>query len=321
MRLPLHLSTAAVTTIMVGSVTAVSIGLAGGPRDDFALHDRPAPAEARAPAAVVAAPPPSAAEPRPREPGLDLAAEVSVDIDGFLSWAVLDRRTGERAGANQRRTTTTESMIKIWLAADLLRRESRGDREPGEQWLAEARRAIRVSHNGAAERLYQAGGRNAVVERMIESCGLQDTRGYPGYWSRTLISARDAVRLGECVADGTAAGKEFTGWVLKQMRQVRGGTNPSDQPMDGGGEGGYWGIVDGLPPEVLDDGVAIKNGWTALSRTGNWHVNCLAVTDNWVMAVLMQYPAGRSLDYGAQRCARVAAQLVVPAAAPPQRVE
>lgn len=236
-------------------------------------------------------------------------------IDGFLSWAALDLRTGERAGSrNQGRTTSSESMIKVWLAADYLRRHSRGDQEPGQAWLAVARRAIRISHNDAAERLYRAGGGNAVVKRMIDRCELTDTEGYPGYWSRTQISARDAVRLGECIADGSAAGKGYTGWLIKQMREVRGTTDPSDQPMPNGGEGGRWGIIDGLPPQILDEGVAIKNGWTALSRTGNWHVNCLALTDGWVMAVLMQYPAGKGLDYGARRCASVATQLVVPTA-------
>lgn len=245
---------------------------------------------------------------------MDLTAPVAIGIDGFLSWAALDLRTGERAGSrNQQRTTTSESMIKIWLAADYLRRHSAGDRRPGEDWLAVARRAIRISHNGAAERLYWAGGGHPVVARMIDRCGLTDTEGRPGYWSRTRISARDAVRLGACVADGSAAGHEYTGWLLAQMRNVRGTTDRSDQPMPNGGEGGRWGIIDGLPPEVLARGVAIKNGWTALSRTGNWHVNCLALTDDWVMAVLMQYPAGNGLEYGARRCARVAAQLVPPA--------
>jgi hypothetical protein len=80
--------------------------------------------------------------------------------------------------------------------------------------------------------------------------------------------------------------------------------------MAGGGEGGRWGIIDGLPAEVLDRGVSIKNGWTALSRTGDWHVNCLAITDDWVMAIVMQYPVAHDLEYGVERCAGVARQLV-----------
>lgn len=333
MPLRLHALTAALTSIIVGGVTVVAVGFGGDasapvPAPRAAVPSAPPPASAPPtpdpptpdpPAPDPAAPfAPRATDPRPPEPGLDLAATVAVDIDGFLSWAALDLQTGERTGSrNQRRTTTSESMIKVWLAADYLRRNSRGGREPGKDWLATARRAIRISHNGAAERLYQAGGGNAVVTRMIDRCRLTDTEGYPGYWSRTRISARDAVRLGECIVDGSAAGKEYTGWLIKEMREVRGTTDPSDQPMPNDGEGGRWGIIDGLPPEVLDQGVAIKNGWTALSRTGNWHVNCLALTDDWVMAVLMQYPAGNGLEYGAKRCASVAEQLVVAAPAVP----
>jgi hypothetical protein len=313
-----QLLTTALTLIMVGAVSAVSVGFSDGSRADLPRPDPPTPVQAAVaagPPAPAPAPSPSPSPtPEPRRPGLDLTADVSVKIDGFLSWAALDLRTGERAGSkNQRRTTTTESMIKVWLAADYLRRHSGDGQKPGKAWLAEARRAIRISHNGAAERLYQAGGSDAVVDRMIKRCGLRDTKAYPYYWSRTRISARDAVQLGVCLADGTAAGKRYTDWLLRQMREVKGSTRASDQPMPGGGEGGYWGIVDGLPPEVLDGSVAIKNGWTALSRTGNWHVNCLAITEDWVMAVLMQYPAARSLGYGARRCASVAEQLVVPA--------
>lgn len=247
----------------------------------------------------------------PEEPGLDLDADVNVDTEGFFSWAALDRESGRTAGSdNLDETSSTESTIKAWLVADLLRTRAEADQEPSERELEDARLAIRDSHNGAAERLYQEGGSNDVVERMIEMCGLTDTEVYPYWWSRTEISARDTVRLGECLANGTAAGPEWTDWLLEEMRNVRGSTAPEDQPMSNGGEGGDWGIVDGLPESVREDGVAVKNGWTAIGRTNSWHVSCLAITDDWVISVLMRYPVSESLDYGAQRCAEVAEQLV-----------
>jgi hypothetical protein len=65
-----------------------------------------------------------------------------------------------------------------------------------------------------------------------------------------------------------------------------------------------------LPADVADSDVAIKNGWTRIGRDSSWHVNCLAITDSWVIAVMMRYPAEYSLDYGAERCASVARQLL-----------
>lgn len=260
----------------------------------------------------------SPAEPGPVEPGprslAEPPAEVTVAIDGFLAWAALDRRTGETvASPNASETSSTESMIKVWIVSDHLRRTAEQGDQPSEESLRDARLAIRDSHNLAAERLYAAGGRDAVVNRMVEICGLADTHipvGGSGWWSRTQMSARDAVRLGACLADGAAAGPEWTDWVLAEMRAVRGTTADSDQRADDGFEGGRWGIIDGLPESVRAGGVAIKNGWTRIGATSSWHLNCLAVTDDWVMAVMMRYPAEYSLDYGAERCASIASQLV-----------
>jgi hypothetical protein len=174
-----------------------------------------------------------------------------------------------------------------------------------------ARDAIRDSDDYAAERLYAAGGHNEVVERMIDMCGLTDTEIYPFWWSRTELTAVDAIRMGECIANGTAAGPEWTGWVLNEMRQVRGTTADADQLTEEGFEGGRWGIIDGLPSEIDIAEVSIKNGWTRIGDTGSWHLNCLALTPEWVLAVLMRYPASESLDYGADQCASVANQLFI----------
>ena len=255
-------------------------------------------------------------EPPPPDPGPDLNAKVSVSVDGgFLAWAGLDRRTG-RLVSSGGRTNTIESMVKPWIVADFLRRVAESGDQPTEQELAYGERAIRDSDDVGAEVLYLAGGGDAVIQRMIDRCGLTDTTMHPGWWSRTEITAADAVRVGECLVNGTAAGPEWTDWVLDQMRHVRGTTDPEDQRSEERFEGGHWGIIDGLPPAVPAEQVAIKNGWTRIGATNSWHLNCLAVTDDWVIAVLMRYPAENSLDYGADRCASVAEQLF---ARPPAR--
>ena len=64
------------------------------------------------------------------------------------------------------------------------------------------------------------------------------------------MTAQDAVRLGECVKNGTAAGPKWTEWVLEEMRNVWGTTAKKDQQRTRGG--GRWGIIDGLPKEILD---------------------------------------------------------------------
>lgn len=233
---------------------------------------------------------------------------VTTDFAGdFLGWAMLDRATGSMVGSNLDETSSTESMIKSWLVADFLRRQAAAGQAPDADDLVQAREAIRWSDDDAAQVFYEASGEDDSVNRMIRMCELEDSIVYPGWWSRTQMSPRDAVQLGECLADGTAAGPVWTDWLLDQMRQVEGSTAPDDQEKTRGG--GRWGIIDAVPV-TQSDSVAIKNGWTSIKSDGNWHVSCLAITDDWIMSVMMRYPSENGLDYGADTCQEVARQLL-----------
>lgn len=222
---------------------------------------------------------------------------VSVGVDGFVSWALLDRRTGAISGSanHASATSSTESMIKIWIAADHLRLAEATGHTPSRQRLDELVTMIRDSDNEAADDIYELDGGNDVVDRMISTCGLTDTTVADGRWSRTQTTARDAVRLGRCVADGRAAGHAWTPWILTQMRKVRGE--------------GRFGIIDALPLGLADT-TAIKNGWTLVGDDGDWHVACLAVQERWILAVLTRYDGSHSLSYGAGVCADVTRQLM-----------
>jgi hypothetical protein len=80
--------------------------------------------------------------------------------------------------------------------------------------------------------------------------------------------------------------------MLNEMRHVRGE--------------GFFGIPNALPgPQAAT--VAIKNGWT-LHSGGTWHVNCLGIHDDWVLAVMTYYPGSLGLAYGASVCEQVARQ-------------
>jgi hypothetical protein len=186
-------------------------------------------------------------------------------------------------------------MIKAWIAADYLRLQAAGGRTPSGQRLNELTTMIRDSDDQAAQDIYRLDGSDTVVKRMISTCRLTDTTVVNGWWSRTQITARDATRLGLCVADGRAAGRTWTPWLLTQMRQVRGE--------------GRFGIIDALPASV-SAGTAVKNGWTLIQEDGDWHVACLAIQDQWVLSVLTRYDGSRGLAYGATVCADVTRQLM-----------
>ena len=133
----------------------------------------------------------------PARPPLPFAAApVRVDTEGFLSWALLDRRTGEIVGAdNMTATSTTASMVKPWIAADYLRRAAERRETPSSARMHDLEIMIRDSDNGAAERVYNLSGKTASIRRMIAVCELTESTAVPGYWSATRVSARDTVRL------------------------------------------------------------------------------------------------------------------------------
>jgi hypothetical protein len=227
------------------------------------------------------------------------AAPVSIAGDTWLSWALMDRRTGQVWGSSTMdEPTWSASMIKAWLAADYLRRA--GAMSPPMRRTLEF--MIRDSDNAAANQLYALDGGQASIRRLISICGLTNSSPNPVGWAVTNVSARDSVRMGDCIASGKGAGPQWTPWLLDLMRGVR-------------GEGDF-GIRDALPSTQAAM-VAIKNGYEDFAADGLYHVNCLAIGDLWVMAVMQQYEPQSTWDpdlaRGAQRCTQVATQLLAAA--------
>jgi len=274
----------------------------------------------RTAAAASASAPPTIAPKVVEPPQPTLApGPVNVAVDGFYAWALMDLDTGAISGSpnSATETSSTESMIKSWIVSDYLRQIDEAGSPLTDSRKSQIQRAIRDSDDKAASSLYSAAGGVASTRRMISMCGLENSHlgkvpGYAGWWSFTEMSAQDVTRLGKCIQSGKAAGKKYTPLVLSEMTKVRGTTAAKDQFRTYGG--GRWGIIDGLPKEIVanEGPISIKNGWTPLVYDGNWHISCLAISKEWVLAVQTRYPAGKGLDYGAKVCAKTATQLVTP---------
>jgi hypothetical protein len=264
------------------------------PGSPLAAAAAPAWAPARAGAAAEPAPTtPPAPTPEP-EPLAVRPATVTVASAGWLSWAMMDQRTGKIYGSkNMASTSTTASLIKAWIGADFLRRSAAAGDDPSETRMRQLTIMIRNSDNVAASALWDVVGGGASTKRMIKTCDMTDSRSHPN-WSNTRLSPRDITRLGACIADGRAAGPRWTAWLLKEMRLVRGI--------------GDFGIRKAFPAGVAKT-IAIKNGWVTRDALGQWHVNCLAIGDGWTMGVMTQYPTNLDYTYGASLCKKVAAQL------------
>jgi hypothetical protein len=252
-------------------------------------NQRSAQPESPAPSGAGAPQPGAAVKPLAVRP-----TKVTVDSVGWWSWAMLDQRTGKISGSsNMSKTSTTASLIKAWIAADFLRRAAEDGETPSETRMDQVTIMIRDSDNDAAQSLWAVVGEAASTRRMIKMCRLTDSKASSN-WSTTLLSPRDITRLGACIADGTAAGPEWTKWLLKEMRLVRGV--------------GDFGIRKAFPAAVAKT-IAIKNGWVVRDNEGNYHVSCMAIGDGWTMGVMTRYPANLDYTYGGRICEDIARQL------------
>ena len=257
-------------------------------------------------------------QPAPPQPDLLVPADpstITAPGTNFFGWTLIDRRTGASAGSANQETaaSTTESMIKTWIAADYLRHQTS---QPSSTTLSQLTTMIIDSDNTVASTYYKRIGADDSITELIKLCGLKDTRrpSLAGEWSYTTMSPADAARMGLCIANGSAAGPQWTSWLLDTMKHVR-GTVDQQGTTTGGGR---WGIIDGLPTNLVPD-TSIKNGWTPQIYDHNWHLNCLAINPGWVLAIEIHYPwtgasgnwqGADNLQQGADTCAAVTRQLV-----------
>lgn len=246
--------------------------------------------------------PPSASASPPASPaGFDLARLdgsqlVAIDADGWHGWALIDHENGSIVGSKTfSENSRTCSTIKVWIAADFLRRAAENKQTPSDAKLALVSKMIRDSHNGAASDLFSELGEKDSLERMNQMCGLTDFT--PGdSWGYCEMSPRDMVRMAASVAGGVAAGPKWTEWLLNEMRLVRIGT---------------WGIREAFP-QAQAAKLSIKNGWDTTQAKKTLHANCMAITPRWSMMVLTRYAIDHKDGYrhGQVICRDVAAQLL-----------
>ena len=204
----------------------------------------------------------------------------------WLAWSVVHRGDERRIGSANAGTerTNAESSMKAWIAADDLRLARASDQGVTARQQDLIERMIRSSDDAAAEEIYRFRGADAVLRHLQPVCGVAVSTTDRGYWSYAQITAEDATNILDCVLD--VAPDYPNGNLLVDALH---GVDADDA----------FGIPEALPAGT---DVAVKNGWTAHSATGEWNVNCVASWDDYVMAVLTRYPIGRGLDYGAGVC-------------------
>jgi hypothetical protein len=202
------------------------------------------------------------------------AAKSGADIEAV----VLDRTTGQTVSNGANRPFPIASVVKLFIADDLLLQESQGKTtlSASDHQLLDL--MLRSSDDGAAQTFWDRSGRNAVIARIKARYGLPGTTApYNGHWDVTQSTANDLVHYYAMLLDGTGGlPPEQAGVIIGDLAQ--------STPTGSDGYPQRFGIPEGLYAEP----VAVKQGWFCCWNGANQlHVSTGAIGPDrrYVMAI------------------------------------
>jgi hypothetical protein len=175
------------------------------------------------------------------------AAKSGADI----SAVVLDRNTGQIVSNGHNQSFPIASVVKLFIADDLLLQESKGQTtlSPADRKSLDV--MLRSSDDSAAQNFWNRSGGNAVITRVVARYGLTGTTApYNGHWDVTTSTASDLVRYYDMLLDGS-------GGLPPEQANVIVGNLAQSTPTGADGYPQRFGIPEGLYAEP----VAVKQGW------------------------------------------------------------
>ena len=231
---------------------------------------------------------PPAEQPAPFE-GLDArvrqaTADAAASGDD-LEIAVMDRDTGQLVTNGSNKPFPIASVVKLFIADDLLLQESEGKTtlSPADRKSLDA--MLRSSDDSAAQNFWDRSGGNAIIARVKARYGLAGTTAPSnGHWDVTTSTASDLVRYYDMLLDGT-------GGLPPAQANVIIGNLAQSTPNGNDGYPQRFGIPEGLYAEQ----VAVKQGWFCCWNGGNQlHVTTGAIGPErrYVMAIGSLDPTG-----------------------------
>lgn len=221
------------------------------------------PAESNAPRMIVITPQGTSA-PLPEAPpgesaaafdGLDgrarQATAEAVKAGADIETVVLDRSTGQTVSNGDDKPFPIASVVKLFIADDLLLQESKGQTTLSAADRASLDVMLRSSDDSAAQTFWDRSGGNAIISRVVARYGLTGTTApYNGHWDITLSTASDLVRYYDKLLDGS-------GGLPSEQAAIILGNLAQSTPTGTDGYPQRFGIPEGLYAEP----VAVKQGW------------------------------------------------------------
>ncbi len=191
------------------------------------------------------------------------ATDEAAASGAALSVAILDRATHQLVSSGNGQVVGTASVAKLFIADDLLLRESQGK----VALSPEDRQALDVmlqsSDDGAAQRFWDAGGGDAITTAVATRYGLASTTpGDDGRWWNTMSSVTDLIRYYDMLLDGS-------GGLPPDRARVIISNLAKSTPTGVDGYPQRFGIPDGLYAEP----VAVKQGWMCCIGSAWMHLS------------------------------------------------
>ncbi|WP_193043444.1 serine hydrolase [Mycolicibacterium baixiangningiae] len=212
----------------------------------------------------------------------DQAAEAGADITVLVK----DRNTGQLVSNGNGRGIAIASVVKLFIADDLLfsgKPLSPEDRKSFESML-------RSSDDSAAEVFWNRGGGSAIVTRVAKRYGLGDTRPPGnGRWWNTISTADDLVRYYDMLLSGTGGLPQDKAEMIVSNLAA---STPNG--IDGTQPGGVYPQRFGIPEGLYAMPVAVKQGWMCCVSSDWMHLSTgiIGADRRYIMVIGSDQPAG-----------------------------
>jgi len=285
--------------LMVTALTATVVTVASG--CEAKVYGTPP--DPATPALTVVAPLGSMAplpEAPPDEPaaafsGLEMRerqATTAAAADGAdITALVLDRNTGQMVSNGNSTTIAIASVVKLFIADDLLLQVSKGQTQLSPEDHVNFDRMLRQSDDSAAEVFWNRSGGNAIVTRVAARYGLASTRPPTnGRWWNTISTAADLVRYYDMMLSGTGGlPPEQASVILANLAQS------APLALDGTQPGGVYPQRFGIPDGLFAEPVAVKQGWMCCVGADWMHLSTGVIgPDRRYVMVIASMQAGNS---------------------------
>jgi hypothetical protein len=275
------------------AVTAAMLALTGC---EARVYGTPPPVDPDAPQLTVVAPQGPLAplpEAPPDEPaasftGLeDRTMQATSDAaakGADVTTVVLDRSTGRRVTNGNDRGIAIASVVKLFIADDMLLRGP--PLSPDDQKMFES--MLRRSDDSAAQVFWDRNGGSAIVTRVAARYGLGGTRPN-GRWFNTISTAADLVRYYDLMLSGAGGlPMDKADMIVDNLAQS------SPTGIDGMMPGGVYPQRFGIPEGLYAEPVAVKQGWMCCVGSDWMHLSTgiIGADHRYVMAIASDQPAG-----------------------------